>query len=71
VSESKADALERLRASRDREKAKAEAWVRRRISEIENELLYGPPPEAPTKLAIPGFATAAADYVDSRLNDRF
>jgi integrase len=44
------------------DKAKAEAWLRRRISEVENELLYGPAPETPTKPATAGFGTAALDY---------
>jgi integrase len=48
----------------EKDRAKAEAWLRRRISEIEHELLYGPPPAAPPKPAVAGFATAAADYAE-------
>ena len=47
-----------------REKTKAESWLRRRISEIEQELLYGPAPVEPTKPAVPGFADAVADYIE-------
>src|SRR5262249_13109649 len=36
---------------------------RRRVSEIENSLLYGPPP-AIRGSVVPGFATAAADYAE-------
>jgi integrase len=58
---------ERLRETSgfcQKDRAKAEAWLRRRISEIEEELLYGPAPAAPAKPAVPGFATAAADYAE-------
>lgn len=48
----------------EREKAKAEIWLRRRISEIEQEFLYGPAPVEPTKPAVPGFADAVADYIE-------
>ena len=55
----------RLRESsgfRESERAKADTWVRRRISEIENGLLFGPAPEPTATPPIPGFATAADDY---------
>jgi integrase len=44
------------------DKSKASAWLRRRISEIENELLFGAAPEA--KPAVADFKTAAADYAE-------
>lgn len=47
---------------REDELPKARIWVRRRISEIENELLFGPAPEPPPAPIIPGFATAADEY---------
>jgi integrase len=54
----------------EKDRVKAEAWLRRRISEVEDELLFGPTPAAPTKPAIPGFATALADYAERDRGER-
>ena len=58
----------RLRESsgfREPEKAKAQKWLRHRISEIEQELFHGPgEPAEPEKPAAPGFADAVADYLE-------
>jgi integrase len=44
------------------DEAKAKAWLRHRISEVEDELYFGAPPETAAQPAIAGFASAAANY---------
>src|SRR5205814_9508672 len=46
------------------DKSKASAWLRRRISETENELLFCAAPEEAAKPAVADFKTAAADYAE-------
>jgi hypothetical protein len=43
------------------EVGKAVAWLRRRVSDVENALLYGPSHKTHDPV-VPGFATAAAEY---------
>jgi integrase len=49
---------------RERDKAKAEIWLRHKISEVEQKLVYGALPSDPAKPAVPSFADAAADYTE-------
>src|SRR5215467_2814503 len=56
-SQDHADPAQHLDAHRQ-----AKAWLRRYISDVENQLLFGAPPaDTPP---VKGFATAAADYIE-------
>jgi integrase len=64
VGDKRGDGIRASSGFREADKAKAEIWLRREISRVEQDLLYGAPPAEPAKSVTPGFADAVADYME-------